>query len=1762
MPATTSSAAVHADHIEPSQVDDATATSPDIWAGTEDLNSQLVPQAPELQDISSPTGIHSNAELLRSSALQPEALGDHQHHDLPTESQLMTEAELSPSPKETDLTNKALESRERDVPEGAHMEDLTPADPLDQQLPSGFDSEVPSTVADLEDISGALSSERDISHVIPQVPEDEYTRPHAEDKSRTPSVGGEEEHDLADEARYEYQGDATQADLAVDEAPTMGLLDNAAVETDTVPQESSADLVEADHWGQTEDLLGESDDKTINQSGGPVFSEWDNLDDGTDFDAVLGTSQPAGSNMPQVETQLSHVDKLEKEKIQDAGNNDNGEIEDLWAAALGDDDLLDESSAVDPSGFFDEDDDGSFLDDPQATIVPEQPTSASQTSPATSLGARSFQAQQHPYQPISNAPYQQLHHSVDPRPASTPTTFLPEASAPGFGFQPSLSASAPRPAPPKPTGSFVDKSKSGYASPYDLPTDIVATRRRPAAAPSAPSQMAPPPPPRSSSMQSAVAPISPSGPPRAPSALSATSPTQYAGLVPSAQKPPLTSKPSSASGFFADLPMTSKPKTQRPDYTPTNSTQSLPSGPVQRQPSSGALRSPPEPAIHTFGGLLHQPENLPLYPDQHPVDPALPRQHPAPPPAASRYSPAPNTQQIHAPSGPRFSPAPAAPPSQARYAAAPNPPTTAAQRAHAFVPRTSSPLAYHEMNESQSARAGGATNGSHDQVQPSLETMERSMTPPAALFKTTSLQSSPRSVSRYAPTGSSVPETISPPARPQTQSPMHAKKPPTSHQPSGERRKSAVGTTQHPYPTATSSQSQLALPHRQRFSADLNFEIPQDERAGDPLERWRGHPIFHWSPSGTIVSSFPKQSPFYAAGHAIPVVRCSAGDVVVHDTKATFPLTDTNDAFPGPLQGKAKSKKKDALNWMTTRIASLETAVDGSLLDLRMPEKMKTRADEKVILWKVMKLLVEHDNAIDGKPEITSSIRKLLVPDDIDAQSPLGTSTDAERLGSGPDQSEPAALGQIRKLLLEGQRERAVWFATENKMWSHAMLIGSTMGPDLWKQLAHEFVKSQVQSSSDSTRSLAALYEVFGSNWEESVDEIVPPFARAGISITTSSGPISATGSSGVEGLEKWRETLSLILSNRSTNDVQAIAALGRLLASYGRVEAAHVCYIFAGSAVRHGGLDDKETSFVLLGADHKDTSVALGSDLDSILLTEVYEYLQSLSPQPGHAPVIPHLQSYKLVHAYELAQHGYRTQAQAYCDSIFNAMKLSTKAAPYYHVAFISALEDFNRCLSQAPPTGGSSGLLSRIAPDKVSGSMWKRFNSFVAGEDDDGASTTSGGGDNADGPFGKVSGNSPVISRATSSADLYGAMSTGASVNGIGASPISPHTPYMPSHAQSVPASLDRSVSGRDGGEELRSRESAPPSGYEDPAYQSHAQPGYMGPVAEYGMFEADSETAKYGYEPPAAHYESEIASHMPPEARYDPSTGDDASHEHQPHSEASREAQATSGYTPYESSYQPYQPDFNNDEEPEDDAVPKPKKKSFMDLSDDESTPVKSAAASKASQKAEADRAADEAFRKAAEADAEKDKAAKELAAKKGWFGGWFGKKDSDAPQAIKAKLGEESSFYFDKELGKWVNKKGGQEEAKAAPTPPPRRGGPGPATAMGTGATPMRGPPMSGPPSRVPSASASPAVGPPSRPGTAGPPGAASNGMATPPMPSGAGRAGTPGGLEPPSRPGTGLSNASSIDDLLGAPGAKKGTIKGKKRGGRYVDVMAK
>lgn len=61
----------------------------------------------------------------------------------------------------------------------------------------------------------------------------------------------------------------------------------------------------------------------------------------------------------------------------------------------------------------------------------------------------------------------------------------------------------------------------------------------------------------------------------------------------------------------------------------------------------------------------------------------------------------------------------------------------------------------------------------------------------------------------------------------------------------------------------------------------------------------------------------------------------------------------------------------------------------------------------------------------------------------------------------------------------------------------------------------------------------------------------------------------------------------------------------------------------------------------------------------------------------------------------------------------------------------------------------------------------------------------------------------------------------------------------------------------------------------------------------------------------------------------------------------------------------------------------------------------------------------------------------------AAPSSWLGRFWRRAEA-APGPIKASLGQESAFYYDKDLKRWVNKKAGAETTQsAAPPPPPSR-----------------------------------------------------------------------------------------------------------------------
>ncbi|KAK3056063.1 vesicle coat component [Extremus antarcticus] len=1601
-----------------------------------------------------------------------------------------------------------------------------------------------------------------------------------------------------------------------------------------------------------------------------IPDDWPTVGDDKTFGELLDhATQPqptsAHANAPEqmAAGESSEIALLDEDE--DLLPDDDGEVreEDLaaaWGAVVEDDELLLEETpvdgGVDPSAFFGgEDDDDGFLQDEPAPAVPQQQQRALQTN-----AQQPPRPQQQQY--ASSTSTTQLFGGHG-RSAGTPSTGLDDLYSTSDSLQQQLPQyGQPQQPPQRPAmnqaQSFVDKAKGGYQSPYDLPMDVVKPRRRPQQTPHQSQQSFsgsfPAPPPRTSSMSSGV----PMGQPQVPlsrpavSGMNSMSPPQSrdANNAPPQQAaatplPRATGTPNmSSSGFFEDLPMTKKPRARQAGaYTPQQGgiqgmptpppSMGPPSQPTSRQNTGGYMphqqqqrdvlpQTPPvqqqqlqQQSPPMLGGL-RRPEQMELLPQQQQSSQSQPLQMPAVP--KTRYSP--NLQQQQHGGGSSSLPAPAAPP-VGRYSPAPVPPGQAQAKPrnpsmpnniHPFAPPTSSPLAGMHVDKplpSSPPRANG-----QQQQHMTISPPER---PPP---------------SRYAPSTDAVmehPAMSQPPInfspsmqRPRTQSPDAAMKRPRGVMNPG-RPSSSAGMGGAAYqqqqqqpqqPQQTSVPQRPVLAHRRQFSREYTFAVPQDERSQDPLERWKGHPIFKWSASGTVLSTFPKQTPFYAAGQGLPAVKCTPGPITIQDANTFMPMDDRNAKFPGPLTARSKRQKKDVLAWLSGKIEDLERQTEGAMLDFSLHPDTRKRIEEKLVLWKLTRVFVEHDGVLEGTAAIEAEVRAILLPNlaqmaqVADLQSPMSATSIAEPV-------DKQVLFQLRQALLEGQRERALWLAEEKKLWGHAMLIASTLGPDSWKQIVQSFVRSQVKSVGSDARSTAALYQVFAGNSEECVDELVPPSARAGFQFIGVEN--RRTGGNPLEGLDQWRETVGLIVGNRTTGDGASLLALGKLLQGYGRVEAAGCCFLFARQVAKVSGADEEGVEFALLGANHSASSAeTVGHDLDSILLTEVYEYATSLSAQANAVSYLPHLQAFKLLHAQELAGHGLKTNAQAYCDAITSAYTSTTRPSPYYHPVFTQAVADFGAFLAQTPHDG-KAGFFSKPAMNKVSSGAASWFSKFVAG-DEDAQSVASGAGgagsEDMAGPFGRVNGESPSLSREDSSSDLYNPMMGGgmpipgvqqvvnqtfapssapsryapggqasqipsfggagpkmAPLQAFGGSGFPAAEPQRPSSARYAPAPSSSSLGVPRPDTIRRGSDNSLP-------YAPSSRRGSAQTTSSQGSYEprpllAD-ESSAYSYSPavqsPLVQAQHAPAVQEPSEVELDAANDMLAAHAAQDDEiEGGGYMPPTSssgGYEPPEySTYQPYEPEPDSPE----DAKPR-KKKMF---GDDDDSDLTSQAAALTQSKSSADRAADDAFRKAAEADAARDsKGGGE--GKKGWLTGWFGgKKDPNAgPGPIKAKLGEENSFHYDEDLKKWVNKKGGAEAAApVAATPPPPRGGPPSRVASGAGSMgPPMGPP-SGPPSRAgsgmgappgarPPTSGSgpgfPPSGPPSRVGTpasdAGMNGDGAGAMLPPSM---------GGAVVPPMRPASSLSTASSIDDLLAGP-RKGGTVKGKKKGGRYVDVMAK
>lgn len=636
-------------------------------------------------------------------------------------------------------------------------------------------------------------------------------------------------------------------------------------------------------------------------------------------------------------------------------------------------------------------------------------------------------------------------------------------------------------------------------------------------------------------------------------------------------------------------------------------------------------------------------------------------------------------------------------------------------------------------------------------------------------------------------------------------------------------------------------------------------------------------------------------------------------------------------SFAPVVERSAVDIKKDAM------ISSLKTFIAASplinadqQLALNYIDSRIGEFDEnKALLWSVVRAMIQHQgSALGDGGELDKSIVAL-----------LSTYTDDSSVG----------LDHLEHLLLKGDREVATQYAIENDMWGHALIISQSSGADHFKRVISQFIDRELFASTNELRpqlpsdkkSLRMLYSIFSGAGADAVLEL----AR----YSPQDHPLHCTA----DGLQsEWKRSLALVLTNRSSNDNDAITGLGNQLLQSGFVHAAYICFVLSSS------LESQQ----IVGA--QDTDIY--TDLDALYLTELYEYASKSKHD-----------TYKFIQAWWLTELGFTNEAKIYSDAITSTTELDK-------------LSD----ICNTATSDSVTSLLKRATFDTLIGSISNNQGSY------DAAAVATSGAYNYG--YGYGGGYTAPADEGVQPKGIQSPFQIAASAPKT--SPFG-HSPSVPQTSPFQVASPQGAVRSPFGGA----------GGYAAPATTDSGSGGWWGseePAA------AETEDTQQDY------------SQQQTESSYQP--------------DAYTPAAATTTTT-NTATY---------DDDDDDLGFGNPKKK-----------PAKVEAETK------------EAEKPTEQKPNEITKEDKKEAEKGGWgIFSLFGRKEkdpnSDEKKAVKANLGEQSSFYYDEKEKRWVNKLNDTKPAAATPPPPPKAATPNPSS--GSAAAPpmsntppmMGGPPMGG------------------------------------------------------------------------------------------------
>lgn len=778
----------------------------------------------------------------------------------------------------------------------------------------------------------------------------------------------------------------------------------------------------------------------------------------------------------------------------------------------------------------------------------------------------------------------------------------------------------------------------------------------------------------------------------------------------------------------------------------------------------------------------------------------------------------------------------------------------------------------------------------------------------------------------------------------------------------------------------------------------------------------RQFPIWTWSQGPKVVKLIPKTDG-YQVENSIEVLS-------VTDAGLVNPLT----AFPGPLS--AKSKRKDLEKWVEQLLESSQAS------------------DPLSLLWSVMLELLRHNGPLSDFA-LSKSVALLMNPNaSIVSDKPaldLSAFTGIKTKNPNAHQMDKLALGSLLSILLSGDKNSALTSAISEQDWALALLLGQLAGPQEFKTTFDFFLQARFQLD-PSLKILGFLLEcIAGSVDAKNVDHVW---------LSANFGPV-----------------VSIMLLNLD-NPSPLFYQMGNAFTQGG--EYSKICFILAQCATLTP--PEKPVRY----------------DVDSVLLDEVYGYLKEQQPSPQ--TVVRYA-----AHAGLLADYGKFSEARRYCDAVAPLIKPFSKTL---HPSLILQLQNLSARVSHLDTSESGWFGMSKPNMDKVWGQLDKSFSKFVSGED-----TLPPVKVDENSVFSKYS---PSISRTQSVADLKSfpfpqRMSShgSASMENLALSNAhrSATTPRLNTVAYVSPKK-PRQPRGRYAPEPKvvpdTRLEFTPQPSNDFPESLPLSEPDLLKPnIFEPELSGSEVSETREDYNPFANQTESPDhnlpAEHPQLENPYFPKM--DRSVETSVYSNDG----ARNSYFPTEdfktlsdspvprvSVPQERAPSANRYAPPPQRASPPsaPSLSMNVDSADEDEGPYEDFVEDE-DEPSEKEEKVEEKPPSKSETPATHNEAGK-----KGWFG-WL-KKEKDENQPIKAKLGEQNQFFYDEKLKRWINKNAPPEEnAVSTPPPPPVKikkpvlSAPPPGVGPPT-TSPIPSKPANGPPPKIavpPSHSVSPPIKPP-------------------------------------------------------------------------------